>query len=75
MFQNGYGETENKVIEMKENTSDFLELLLSLHPGVQKPIDSKYLLTLKKFQYDLDIILSKGSMRVRAHVRNLMSEK
>ncbi|XP_060557813.1 uncharacterized protein LOC132718191 [Ruditapes philippinarum] len=43
-FQKGYGETENKVIEMKENSSDFLELLLSLHPGVQKPIDKSNVL-------------------------------
>jgi hypothetical protein len=44
MFKDKYGGTETKDIEMKENSSDFLELLLMLHPGVHKPIDSKYLL-------------------------------
>ncbi|XP_060585968.1 uncharacterized protein LOC132741732 isoform X1 [Ruditapes philippinarum] len=44
MFKEKYGGTETKVIEMNGNSSDFLELLLTLHPGVQKPIDSKKVL-------------------------------
>ena len=43
MFQGEFREKESKEISMKHESGDILDLLLCLHPGVQKPIDSEYI--------------------------------